>query len=553
MASIFTKSDKYKEEYSCRVVRIGPVTPIENSTYLGWTLIGSSTVVVRKDSIHEGDVMFYSARETQISSVFAHRNNCYMFDKYKMNANADEVAAVLAEAETLDGEAKEAKIAEAKRMCGYLNEKSRIRTATLCGVPSAGYLFGLNELITWKPELKEYFDEHTIDEFENEFFDTVADELFCKAYVPKTNQKKRRPRRLTKVERRVKKYFGWLPEKYQRMIIRKFQKPRRKLSKKEKRVANLSYFVPGEFEWHYDTNQLGDNIWKFGPDDVVTISTKCHGTSGSYGNVLREFPEPVVPSSILLKNKIIDALHFPKKWKGKTTFTGHDYLYSTRNVLQNKDMNPKAKVYDNKDVYVEYYKIFKELDCLDRDMMVYGEIVGYFNGEKKCIQVTGGCSFDYGCKEGENAFMPYRITTKLPDGKKYEWNVVDVKAWTEELLKKHPQLVGKIVPIDLLYHGTLRDLYPELDTTQHWHQNLIMKLKVDERFCMEREEPLCKNKVPREGICIRKDNDPEPECFKLKTEKFYALESKSVDKGKIADIEMMDEYGSDDDESEDGE
>ena len=43
-----------------------------------------------------------------------------------------------------------------------------------------------------------------------------------------------------------------------------------------------------------------------------------------------------------------------------------------------------------------------------------------------------------------------------------------------------------------------KDIYPELDTENHWHENLLDKLKNDkEHFGMEEFEPLCTyNSVP---------------------------------------------------------
>lgn len=71
----------------------------------------------------------------------------------------------------------------------------------------------------------------------------------------------------------------------------------------------------------------------------------------------------------------------------------------------------------------------------------------------------------------------------------------------------------RISPLPILYQGTLSALYPSLDTTDHWHENLLETMKYDiVHFGMEQDEPLCRNKVPREGICLRIDNDPINEC-----------------------------------------
>ena len=100
------------------------------------------------------------------------------------------------------------------------------------------------------------------------------------------------------------------------------------------------------------------------------------------------------------------------------------------------------------------------------------------------------------------------------------------------------------MPLTLLYHGSLGDLYPELDRTNHWHENLLENMKVDKRFAIEDDEPLCKTKVPREGIVIRRCNDPVPEAFKLKGDRFYNREASQIDAGEV-DIEMEEWYSQD--------
>ena len=170
-------------------------------------------------------------------------------------------------------------------------------------------------------------------------------------------------------------------------------------------------------------------------------------------------------------------------------------------------------------------------------MTLYGEIVGYTSNGKMVQK-----DYDYGCDPLCNKIMPYRITTTNPDGSKMEWEVADVKRWTEDLIMRlnneNPELAKRIMVIEILYHGTLADLYPELSFTEHWHENVITALSMDKkRLGMELNEPLCNNKVPREGIVLRVDHSEIPEAFKLKTEKFFERERKLIDQGE-GDSEM---------------
>ena len=78
----------------------------------------------------------------------------------------------------------------------------------------------------------------------------------------------------------------------------------------------------------------------------------------------------------------------------------------------------------------------------------------------------------------------------------------------------------------------------------HWHENVLENLKVEKRFCMEMDEPLCKTKVPREGFVLRKANDPVSEAWKLKTDRFKLREASQIDAGEV-DIEMEEGYSQD--------
>ena len=66
-------------------------------------------------------------------------------------------------------------------------------------------------------------------------------------------------------------------------------------------------------------------------------------------------------------------------------------------------------------------------------------------------------------------------------------------------------------------------------------------MKNESRWYMEQNEPMCKHAVPREGVVIRKINDPIKEAFKLKTLKFSFKEAEKIDKGEV-DIEMKQGY-----------
>lgn len=531
--NILTQSETFKPEYCCRLHRFedDSIFDLPDSDRLSYTLIGGDSVVIQRGVYedhkgHENSVVFYVTRECVLPADFLAKNNLFAFDKYQMNENAREVDELLTESRQLtaagDKKGAKKKEDEAKRKCGFFYEKCRVRVATLRGKASNGFIFGTDELIRWRPELKKYFDEHSLsellDEYADEegklFFDTIGEELFCYAYVPKTNP--------------VRSGGG-------------------RRGRKKKKQREYPLLIPGQFELHYDTQKFGDNVHKFSPDDIVDISLKKHGSSVIISHVLRKFPIPGFPAWKKWINKILDLSEWTSKYCFIDTYEDYDVIYSSRKVPQNSDINPDKLEggFYGTDIYKPWYEALK--DYIPKGMSLYGEICGYCPGSDKMIQK----SYDYGCLPGENTLMLYRITTMNEDGvTKREWEVPEVREWSENLVAEHPELKGKLVPIDLLYHGRFGDLYPDLDTEQHWQMNVLLRMKSDvERFGMEQNESLCThNEVPREGLVIRKEDDELSEAFKLKCDKFFEWEKKQMDAG-VVDAEMMDGYAPESEDS----
>lgn len=121
----------------------------------------------------------------------------------------------------------------------------------------------------WKPNL----DLSDIESHINEQFDTIDDELFIKVYVPYTPPQ---------------------------------QQPSgdRKLRKRNKKIKRMSRMVEGEFSFHFDTNQFNNNVWRFSPNDIVTISLKEHGTSAIFANILVKHPIVLTPVQRIINKHI---------------------------------------------------------------------------------------------------------------------------------------------------------------------------------------------------------------------------------------------------------
>ena len=477
---IFTMSKDGKSEYCCNVVRIGEISPIPGKDRIGTTVINGEVIVIRKDQVKEGDIMLYASNECQLNSIFLSVNNLYEIGERDRNANAAEVNKLM----------DEGNVQEAKSKVGYFNKHGRVRMIRLGGVLSMGYLFSKEELEKFCPKVKEV----DIEEIINKDFDTVDGQLFVRAYVP--------------------------PVKEQRSGGGTGAKATRKAEKKFDRM------VPGQFAFHYDTQLLAKNMYRISPSDVVDISIKMHGTSAIIANIKTK-----IPNKLPWYKKLVNFL---KKDTFPTYHIDYGDVYASRNVIKNKSINQNQNGgYYNVDIWGEYNELLK--GKIPKDFTIYGEICGYLTGSQTMIQK----GYDYDCKEGENFLMIYRVTTNMEDGTKYEWDPQDVKAFAERLIKDHPELEDKIMPLPILYHGTLANLYPEISTFEHWHENILIALQNDTtHFGMEMNEPYNIKPMPREGICLRIDNDPVAECFKLKCKKFLEKEAKAVDKGEV-DIEMI--------------
>ena len=597
MSNAFTKSEGFKSEYSCAVVKVGELIPIEGSDFLAKTNVFGTQIVVRKDEIKEGDIMIYAANETELNHDFLSANNLFEIGCREKNANAAEVDEIMKDYEPIKEKAdkyrQEAKriktsidkltgnaskltkkanklrtklanmkegteeyeiakremeayelkaedatkramaqttdyvnnknkakeiadtgadiIAEAKKHCGFFNKYGRVRCIVLKGEPSFGFLFKPENLQKFEPGLT--FSD--VSEYVGQEFDTVNGVLFVKAFVPPVKER---------------------PERGSRQ------------SRAQKKVERFNRMVDGEFYLHYTTDQFQKMVTLFKPEDVVDISVKRHGTSIVIGKV--HVKQPIKLSFFKrMFNKFVDTTGLMKSCRITDYEVVYGPVYSSRTQIRNKYITDKSNNgFYGVDIWTEYGDII--YPYLDEGMTVYGEICGFITNSETAIQKT----YDYGCDKGENNIMFYRITTTNEDGSKREWEVQEVFEWTEKLKERmyqngDPLNAVRVQPINVLYHGTLEDLYPDLDPENHWAVNLLDMMKHDKkRFGMEENEPLCTHhQVPREGICIRKCGSQKPSCYKLKTDAFFLGESVRMDSADV-DIEMSEGYGNEETE-----
>ena len=371
---------------------------------------------------------------------------------------------------------------------GYINKYGRIRVIRLGGVPSYGILLHPSSIATFvnEPvdEVTQYLEKHVGDDF-----DMINGERFVQVFIPPV---KKGTERVSKQERIKKK------------------------------LERFKMLIDGSFRFHYDTAQLQKNMKDISPDDKVYISVKVHGTSAIFANILTNVP----------------TNWFKRIWRKYVKRTSNIYdqeynlVYSSRTIVKNQYINKNQKPggYYSDDVWGYWAEKLKGL--VPEDYCIYCEIVG-FTPNGSSIQK----GYDYGCShvaEEKSKLMVYRAT--------YNGVELEIPEVIEIGRKLKEKLGDCIMEFPLLYEGTLYDLYPGIDVQNHWHENVLENLKVEKRFGMEMDEPMCKTKVPREGFVLRKADDPVSEAWKLKTDAFKFREAKQYDAGE-ADIEALEGYG----------
>lgn len=356
---------------------------------------------------------------------------------------------------------------------GFFDENGRVKAIKLQKYPSEGFLLPASSLVEWGGSEIENLEDGI--EFDTVEADGIVEQL-CKKYVVKQRGSRGSNR-----------------------------------TKQAKQPKGLSKLVEGQFRYHYDTVLIKKNPYAVKPDDIISVTEKVHGTSGISAYVICNRPLTFV-------EKVINFFS-----KNKLKAVEYDYLWSSRKVVKNPYYNELVNEgFYGVDVWGYAHEILKP--HLTKGLTVYYEIIGYLpNGG--AIQSLKGKAYDYGCvppEEGEKYtynkhfnIKVYRVTYTNPDGTVYEFSAKQVQQWCQ---------ANGLVPVRELYYGYAKDLYPDLDPTNHWNENFIQRLSNDKRFYMEELSPSCFNKVPHEGIVIKIENS-KSEAYKLKCFAFLQRES----------------------------
>lgn len=474
---LLTKSKNFTEEYCCSVVRVGALESVPNSDNLMRTYINGESIVVNKNDVHEGDVMLYVSNECQIDSAFLSVNN--MYEHWEKNANKGEIEEwIKKDTEFLLSETF-------KKMKGYFGDNGRVRMIRLRGCPSFGVLFKPQSIESAYGELK----GTDWNSFVGTDFDMVGETRFVKAYVP--------PMRANHNNKTSSKVSKW--DRFDRM-------------------------VDGQFKLHYDTELLKKHLDLFKRDTIIDVTIKMHGTSFICGNLLVNYPKPLYRLRRFV-NKVL-------KTKISEFNQNYGMVCSSRKVIKNEWANNKhPQGYYGVDIWTEYANII--YPYIPEGVTVYGEICGYLSGESRMIQKD----YDYGCGVGKNFLMIYRITEHTEDGLS-EYTLGMVSMFTSLLKKQmvesgdpNVERIFNIADVTK-YHGTVDGLVNSVDKLPE---------ALAKKCCIEDNEPLCVNKVPREGVVVRICGDEVPKAYKLKGCAFLCRESINITENKV-DIEMLETY-----------
>ena len=293
-------------------------------------------------------------------------------------------------------------------------------------------------------------------------------------------------------------------------IVKQNRTPGQPGSRKSKtKIKYESKLIENQFRFHDDTAMLYRNLHRITPESLIHISYKMHGTSG-------------ISSYILCKKSLKWYEKILSKLKVNIKTEVYDYIYSSRKVIKNEELNLNAQHYYSEDIWSIAHKELEPF--LQKGMTFYYEIVGFLpNGG--AIQKD----YDYGCEATKHAIYIYRITSTNIDGKVIEFSAKQVQDFCKknglnavpELYYGYAKYFTGIMPIK--QEGN--NIY--LEDLESWREHFLSAIKsnFNEKLCY-----ICKNEVPEEGCVVRIDG-LEFEAYKQKSERFYARETVLLDKG----------------------
>lgn len=367
---------------------------------------------------------------------------------------------------------------------GFFHKQGRVKMVKLRDKYSNGYIVPVSDLEDY---IKEFYGKtYNINIGSvGKSFDTVAGDRFVKKFV----------RNVRNQSTSTKKSKG-------------------KLKKYETKI------VEGQFAFHEDTLNLRKEIAKIKPDDHIVIEEKIHGSS-------------FIVSKVLVKKKLSLVSKIARFFGAKVEETEYGNLFASRTVIKNSRIDPYAEnsgFYDSNIWKIVSDRVYPHLD---NGVSLYGEVFG-FTPTGSYIQPK----YDYGCPPRELNFIIYKGTLTLPDGKVYVMSQAQLEAYCAE---KGFSMARKY------YDGKAKDLFPGINTHNHWHQSFLQAL---EKEFLEKKCIICKNDVWAEGIVIKRQIPFVWDTLKLKSLNFLGYETSMLDSDEVSVDE--EESASNEDSVEEG-
>lgn len=282
------------------------------------------------------------------------------------------------------------------------------------------------------------------------------------------------------------------------------------IGKAAKAKKKASRIIPEMFNFHFDTSHLGRNLHKIGPESLIAVTWKLHGTSAIAAHTLVRRP-------LSWFDRVL------QKCGIKVQNTEWDYVYSSRKVIKSEAKN--ANHYYDADVWTLAGEKFR--GKLRKGETAYMELVGY-TPSGSFIQA----GYDYRVNKNEFDVYIYRMTQTNVDGV--------VTELTQPQLTQRANEMGFAVCPEIFYgkakHFVPADVEPDLD----FGDRLFKYLETN--YVYDQDSQFCNNTVPEEGVVVRLETGTTIENFKFKSFKFLGYESKQLDKGH-ADMESDESTG----------
>lgn len=283
-------------------------------------------------------------------------------------------------------------------------------------------------------------------------------------------------------------------------ICRKFvvrtNTPRNKTGKRP--LKKFERITTRTFPEHFSTAHFLRSLSEYKDDDEIIVTEKLHGTSArfthAYGERKLKWYEKIASYFFNISNK---------EW---------DYFYGSRKVIKNQG----SKSFYQEDVWYDTFIAIKHL--IPKNYVIYGEIIGWVNSEKKIQK-----HYAYRLPPGERKFLVYRISFVNDDGIECDLSWDQLKEFCNNKNLEH---------VPEIWRGRFSDF----DYSIYTNKDFVKDLKLTNCHKLDDGAPCS------EGVIIRKEG-MRPLLTKYKSPDFLLMETDEADKGNISieDIECIPE------------